>query len=227
MTLPASGTIYLSQIKAEFGGPDYALSRYYRGGGYVTTNNTNVPTSGQISFAQFYGAAKVVPGSLSYGPGTYYIAIPAFTWITFDVRAGGGGGGASDLYPNPANPGGAGGTSYVSGGGASVSAGGGAGGQPTSQITGVNYPGGAPRAATGYGNYGAGGGTGGVGGSFGDLHGQDGGYGGRQVTSYSTGQLTVGATLTIAVGGGGAGGSGSNMIPGNAGGGGAIYISWG
>ena len=35
-----------------------SLSDYYRGGAYVTTNNTNVPTSGAISLSNFYGAVK-------------------------------------------------------------------------------------------------------------------------------------------------------------------------
>lgn len=59
MALPSSGTITLNDIKTEFGGSTpVQLSDYYRGGAYVTTNNTNVPTSGAISLSNFYGAVK-------------------------------------------------------------------------------------------------------------------------------------------------------------------------
>lgn len=59
MALPASGTITLADIQTEFGGSNpISLSEYYRGGAYVTSNNTNVPTSGTISLSNFYGAVK-------------------------------------------------------------------------------------------------------------------------------------------------------------------------
>jgi len=59
MALPASGTITLADIQTEFGGSNpISLSEYYRGGAYVTSNNTNVPTSGTISLSNFYGAVR-------------------------------------------------------------------------------------------------------------------------------------------------------------------------
>ena len=59
MALPSSGTLRLSQIQTEFGGSNpISMSEYYRGGPYVTTNNTGVPTSGVISIGNFYGAVK-------------------------------------------------------------------------------------------------------------------------------------------------------------------------
>lgn len=59
MALPPSGTITLANIQTEFGGSNpIGLSEYYRGGAYVTSNNTNVPTSGVISLSNFYGAVK-------------------------------------------------------------------------------------------------------------------------------------------------------------------------
>jgi hypothetical protein len=59
MALPSSGPLSLTNIQTEFGGSNpISLSEYYRGGSYVTTNNTNVPTSGVISFSNFYGAVK-------------------------------------------------------------------------------------------------------------------------------------------------------------------------
>ena len=55
MTLPSSGTISISQIATEFGDDGtHSLSEYYRGGSYVTANNTNVPTSGAIALSDFY-----------------------------------------------------------------------------------------------------------------------------------------------------------------------------
>jgi len=59
MALPSSGQITMAQIQTEFGGSNpINLNEYYRGGSYVTDNNTNVPTSGQITMNNFYGAAK-------------------------------------------------------------------------------------------------------------------------------------------------------------------------
>jgi hypothetical protein len=59
MTLPSSGTISISQIATEFGDDGtHSLSEYYRGGSYVTANNTNVPTSGAIALSDFYGAVN-------------------------------------------------------------------------------------------------------------------------------------------------------------------------
>ena len=59
MTLPASGAISLGNIQTEFGGTNpIGMNEYYRGGSYVTTNNTGVPTSGTITLNNFYNAVK-------------------------------------------------------------------------------------------------------------------------------------------------------------------------
>ena len=59
MALQSSGAISIANIATEFGGSQpHALNEYYRGGAHVTSNNTNVPTSGQIDLADFYGAVK-------------------------------------------------------------------------------------------------------------------------------------------------------------------------
>lgn len=59
MALPSSGAISLANIQTEFGGSNpISLSEYYRGGAYVTANNTGVPTSGAIQLDDFYGAVK-------------------------------------------------------------------------------------------------------------------------------------------------------------------------
>ena len=52
MDLQSSGAISIANIATEFGGSQpHALNEYYRGGSFVTSNNTNVPTSGTIDFA--------------------------------------------------------------------------------------------------------------------------------------------------------------------------------
>ena len=59
MALQSSGAISLANIQTEFGGSNpISLSEYYRGGAYVTDNNTGVPTSGAIQLDDFYGAVK-------------------------------------------------------------------------------------------------------------------------------------------------------------------------
>jgi len=64
MALPSSGTISLNDLQTEFGGSNpIAISEYYRGGGLVpnVALNANVPTSGQISLSNFYGASNSDP----------------------------------------------------------------------------------------------------------------------------------------------------------------------
>jgi len=58
MTLPSSGQLSLSMIKAEFSGVN-AFSGYYKGGGYVpnTAANANIPTSGLMRISNFYGGS--------------------------------------------------------------------------------------------------------------------------------------------------------------------------
>lgn len=66
MALQSSGAISLNDIATEFGGSTpHSLNEYYRNGGLVTSNNTNVPTSGTIDFADFYGAVKQVVVTIS------------------------------------------------------------------------------------------------------------------------------------------------------------------
>lgn len=60
MPIPLTGPISASMIRAEFGGPlPFHLSNYYRGGTYVHDSpaNSHIPTSGQIKFSDFRGAA--------------------------------------------------------------------------------------------------------------------------------------------------------------------------
>ena len=66
MACPDSGPIKISDLVAEFGGSaPHALSEYYRDGGEVPGNNTNVPTSGQISLSQFYSAVNEIQHIIS------------------------------------------------------------------------------------------------------------------------------------------------------------------
>jgi hypothetical protein len=68
MTLPSSGPLTILQIQGEFGGTEpIGLNEYYRGGAYVTSNNTTVPTSGTISVGNLYGTTRrsIVPLTIS------------------------------------------------------------------------------------------------------------------------------------------------------------------
>jgi hypothetical protein len=51
-----TGAISLNDVQTEFGGVNpIGINEYYRGGGLMSTNNTGVPTSGQISMSQLRG----------------------------------------------------------------------------------------------------------------------------------------------------------------------------
>jgi hypothetical protein len=64
MALQSSGAISLSEIQTEFGGSNpISISEYYASGAYVASGTTGdngaIPTSGEISIGDFYGAAAV------------------------------------------------------------------------------------------------------------------------------------------------------------------------
>ena len=66
MPLPSSGQLSFDQIRTEHGGSGaVAMNNYYQGGSVVafSSENTNIPTSGQISVSNFYS-------SDGYGSGT-------------------------------------------------------------------------------------------------------------------------------------------------------------
>ena len=71
MALPSSGQLSINDIVGEFGGSaPHSLSEYYRGGSLVpnTSNNSSVPTSGQIKITDFYGAAdNLYAGTVTNG----------------------------------------------------------------------------------------------------------------------------------------------------------------
>ena len=61
MAIKGSGPLSFTDITAEFSDtPPHSLSEFYRGGGKVPSVNTNVPTSGTISFANFYNAVNEI-----------------------------------------------------------------------------------------------------------------------------------------------------------------------
>tara|TARA_R100001591_G_C4302516_1_gene170741 strand:+ start:256 stop:876 length:621 start_codon:yes stop_codon:yes gene_type:complete len=69
MTLPSSGAISINSLVGEYGGSaPHALSEYYKGGGLVLNhaNNANVPTSGTIDLADFYGQSNTNPAVTQY-----------------------------------------------------------------------------------------------------------------------------------------------------------------
>lgn len=93
MTLQTSGAITLAQIQTEFGGADpISMSEYYAGGAYVPsgTSGTNgaVPTSGQISFSQFYGTSDVVFTGISDATYEDY-AVGTGTQVNFQIASTG------------------------------------------------------------------------------------------------------------------------------------------
>ena len=61
MPCPASGQISIQDIIDEFGGTaPHKMSEYYRNGGEIPGNNTNVPESGQITLTNFYSAVNEI-----------------------------------------------------------------------------------------------------------------------------------------------------------------------
>ena len=68
MALPSSGKITLANLQSEFGGSNpISMSEYYRNGGLVPSNNTNVPTSGTIALSNFYGAVNEIVVTIGNG----------------------------------------------------------------------------------------------------------------------------------------------------------------
>lgn len=66
MALQSSGAISLQDIANEFGGSTpHSISEYYRGGSFVPSSVTQVPASGTIDFADFYGTQAAIIQTLS------------------------------------------------------------------------------------------------------------------------------------------------------------------
>ena len=89
MALPGSGTLTFAQIATEFSGSQpNSLSDYYRGGSLVGAGNTNVPTSGVISFSNFYGASAGLTLTFSSNFNTVNLLAEA-AGIGFNTTTGG------------------------------------------------------------------------------------------------------------------------------------------
>lgn len=65
MTIKTTGSLTFSEIVAEFGGTvPHGLGEYYKGGALVpsgVTDPNTIPSSGAITFNDFYGAADAAP----------------------------------------------------------------------------------------------------------------------------------------------------------------------
>ena len=78
MALQSSGAIKLSEIQTEFGGSNpISMSEYYRNGSYVPSNNTDVPTSGEISMSDFYSGVAATVLTISTNATEYNILTQA------------------------------------------------------------------------------------------------------------------------------------------------------
>ena len=73
MAIIDSGALTLTAIQNEFGGSHpISLSEYYRNGGAVPSNNTNVSESGLISVGMFYNAVNEI-GVTASASSTYNV----------------------------------------------------------------------------------------------------------------------------------------------------------
>ena len=80
MAIQGSGQIKLTELATEFGGTaPYSLKAYYRGGGRVPSNNTNVPASGAIGLKNFYNAVNRVTAVQTFATNTTQTALNVST----------------------------------------------------------------------------------------------------------------------------------------------------
>jgi len=64
--IPNSGAISLTDFATEFGGTaPHSMSEYYRDGGNVPSNNSNVPTAGAFRFGHMRGAINAIINTLA------------------------------------------------------------------------------------------------------------------------------------------------------------------
>lgn len=120
MTLPTTGPISLIDIQTEFGGVNtISINEYYLGlpntyvpagtVGYPGGIRTIIPSSGTISFANFYGATKRIPQLYTFTAGTNFV--PPIGMTTAQIILVGGGGQGGSAINSTFN------TEFVSGGG--------------------------------------------------------------------------------------------------------------
>ena len=243
MALPSSGTLTFQAIQDEFGGSNpISISEYYRDGGLVPSNNTNVPTSGTVSLSDFYGAVNQIGITASAASSanlqTLFDAVAAGTWAAatpkiYTINSGT----TMGILTAPASMGGTltiNNSGNIQGTGGSAGSAGSGGGQSPGQASGVGGAGGAGGTAitvqstgitinmlsgstlSGGGGAGGGGGQGGQGRFLGggNLHYAAGGAGGA-------GGRGVGYNQSQANGSGGSAGGHSNSGSGGAGGNGS------
>jgi len=85
MAVPSSGALDFTDLQDEFGGSNpISISEYYRDGGLVPSNNTDVPTSGTVSLSDFYGAVNQIGITASAASSanlqTLFDAVASGTW---------------------------------------------------------------------------------------------------------------------------------------------------
>ena len=186
MACPSSGTISIQSVVDEFGGSTpHNMSEYYRNGGEVPGNNTNVPTSGTISLQNFYSAVNEIQQIYSSSTtnlnlssvfgSNWSSSVPKRVVINSGVTIGGTSGNYAINVPS-----GMGGTLVIDNSGNVYGYGGAGGGgngnvggnaihcTQTSGVTINNNSGANIKAGGGGGGQGGTGGTGGAGGSFGN-----------------------------------------------------------
>ena len=95
MTLPASGQLSFGAIASEMGGSaPYQMANYYKGGSFTTNyGSCPVPASGEIGFADFYGAKKnpCADGYTVNYPSAncQRVVVSSYTWNDIGFKSGG------------------------------------------------------------------------------------------------------------------------------------------
>ena len=195
MAIQSSGAISNQDLADEFGGSTpHALSEYYRNGGLVPGNNTNVPESGTIALDDFYGAVNEIVHTQSSSTTNMQLSstfgsnwgssVPKRLIINSGVTVGATGSyalringsmGGSLVIQNYGSIQGQGGSANGGDGGNAIQA------DQTSNVTIINESGGQIYAGGGGGGKGGSGGTGGRGGNGGQ------GGGGQYTTTQHLG----------------------------------------
>lgn len=105
----AYNPISLGQIQTEFGGSNpAAITEYYRGGLYTTSNNTNVPTGGTIALSNFYSAYRGYQVQMNFSRDAnntnyFYLNSPGFPQIEITTPVNGGGSTITYYIPTNVN----------------------------------------------------------------------------------------------------------------------------
>jgi len=110
MPVPSSGAVSISDLVDEFGGTaPHSMSEYYRNGGNVPSNNTNVPTSGAFGLSNARGAVNEIAVAATSGTnidisslfgGNWTSTIPKRLTIGSGITIGGTGSSAAIIIPS-------------------------------------------------------------------------------------------------------------------------------